>query len=81
MGCFTMSYISYKLHVMNDTVKMLPEANKVMSELKSKKTSLKFPNLGKPINMIILTYSDATYTNLENGLPLVVLFFLFKIRT
>ena len=49
------------------TIKMIHEANKAITKLKSKKVSLKFPKLGKPENLKILAFSDATYASLEDG--------------
>ena len=48
-------------------VKLLSEANKVLIKLKSKTGSIYFPNLGKPSDLKVLCYSDATYASLEDG--------------
>lgn len=48
-------------------VKALFEANKALSKLKSKKGSITFPKLGKPSDLHILCYTDASYASLEDG--------------
>ena len=48
-------------------VKMLQEANKVLSKLKAKTCGITFPNLGNPKKIKILAYSDATYASMEHG--------------
>lgn len=42
-------------------VKMLHDANKALSKLKSKKSALKSPNMGNLGNMRFLVYIDVTY--------------------
>ena len=54
---------------------MLQEAKKILSELKSKKATLRFPNLGNPKNLKFLAYADAVYASLED------LIILFKMKT
>ena len=49
------------------TIKILHDANKALSKLKSKKTALKFPNLDNSKNLKVLAFSDATYASLEDG--------------
>ena len=64
--------LSFETCVMSNTgkhpsVKMIHEANKAVSKLKSKNLSLCFPNLGDPSKLKVLAYSDATYASLEDG--------------
>ena len=40
---------------------------KALSKLKSKKGSITFPKLGKPSDLHILCYTDASYPSLEDG--------------
>ena len=42
------------------TVKTIHEANKAVRKLKSKRVDLKFPNLGNPSKLKVISYSDAT---------------------
>jgi transposase InsO family protein len=49
------------------TVKMLHDANKGVSKLKSKSVTLKFPNLGNADDLKVVTYCDATYASLQDG--------------
>ena len=48
-------------------VKLLSEANKPLQKLKSRTCSITFPQLGKPSDLNIIYYADATYTSLEDG--------------
>lgn len=48
-------------------VKFLFEANKSLIKLKSRTGSISFPQLGKPSDLNIVCYSDATYASLEDG--------------
>ena len=64
--------VSFETCVMSNTgkhptVKMVHEANKALSKLKSQNVSLLFPDLGDPRRLKILAYSDATYASLEDG--------------
>lgn len=58
------------MHAMSNTgkhptLKMLQEANKASTKLKSKQAALKFPNLGNPKYMKVLADPDATDASLE----------------
>ena len=69
---FVTHCISYETCVMsnigkNPLGKVLHEANKALTKLKSRKVSLKIPNLGTPNDLRVLAYSDATYASLEDG--------------
>ena len=60
--------ISYKTCVMSNigkqpSVKMLHDANKALTKLKSTKVSIKIPDLGTPKDLRVLAYSDATYAS------------------
>ena len=48
-------------------VKLLFEANKTLQKLKSRTGSITFPQLGKPSDLNIVWYADATYASLEDG--------------
>lgn len=48
-------------------VKLLFEANKSLKKLKSRTGSIFFSQLGKPSDLNIVCYSDATYASLEDG--------------
>ena len=49
------------------TVKTIHEGNKAVKKLKSKRVDLKFPNLGNPNKLKVISYSDATYASLADG--------------
>ena len=49
------------------TVETIHEANKAVRKLKSKRVDLKFPNLGDPNKLKVISYSDATYASLADG--------------
>ena len=49
------------------TVKTIHEANKAVRKLKSKRVDLKFPNLGNPSKLKVISYSDVTYASLADG--------------
>ena len=51
----------------NPTIKKLHEANKALVKLKSKHVSIKFPHLGNPRQLSVVSYSDATYASLADG--------------
>ena len=46
-------------------MKMLKEANKALRKLKSKKFSLKIPNVGDLASVEILCFTDTTHTSLK----------------
>jgi hypothetical protein len=49
------------------TVKMVRDANKAVTKLKSKSVSINFRNLGKPKELKVKVYSDATHDSLQDG--------------
>ena len=49
------------------TVRKIIEANKALAKLQSRKSSIKFPNLGDPSKLRVVSYSDATYASLPDG--------------
>ena len=49
------------------TVKTIHEANKAVRKLKPKRVDLRFPNLGNPSKLKVISYSDATYASLADG--------------
>ena len=49
------------------TVMTIHEANNAVRKLKSKRADLKFPNLGNPSTLKVISYSDATNASLANG--------------
>ena len=51
----------------NPTMTLIHDANKALVKLKSKKVDIKFPPLGKPENLKVVAYSDATYNSLPDG--------------
>lgn len=64
--------LSFETCMMSNTgkhpkVKMIHEANKALSKLKTKRVKLQFPCLGDPEKLSVLTYSDATYASIEDG--------------
>ena len=64
--------VSYETCVMSNTgkhpsVKMLHDANKALTKLKSKKVNLRFPMLGRPENLKVIAYSDASHNSLPDG--------------
>ena len=64
--------LGFETCVMSNTgkhpnIKMIHEANKAVTKLKSKNLSLNFPNLGDPNKLKVIAYSDATYASLEGG--------------
>ena len=64
--------ISFETCVMSNTgqaptLKMIHEANKAVSKLKSKSYSIKFKNIGSPSNFEICVFTDATHNSLGDG--------------
>ena len=64
--------LSYETCVMSNmgkhpTVMKVHEANKALAKLKSKNVCIKFPHLGDPRKLSVLSYSDATYASLADG--------------
>ena len=51
----------------NPTVKMIKNANKAVSKLKRNKVSIQYKNIGKPEQMRLKVYSDATHASLSDG--------------
>ena len=49
------------------TMNMIHEANKAVLKLKSKRVDIKFPGLGNPAGLRVISYSDATYNSLPDG--------------
>ena len=49
------------------TIRHIIAANKAIRKLKSTTSKLVFPNLGKPEDLTILAYSDATHASLASG--------------
>ena len=48
-------------------MKALLDANKTLLKVQSRKSGISFPHLGKPENLSITAYCDATYASLEDG--------------
>ena len=48
-------------------VKTVLDANKTLLKVQSRKSGISFPHLGKPENLSITAYCDATYASLEDG--------------
>ena len=72
VSSYTRPDLSFETCVMSNmgkhpTVKMVNEANKAVKKLKSKSVSISFPNLGKPEDIEIQVYSDATHASLSDG--------------
>ena len=64
--------VSYETCVMSNqgkhpTVKMIGAANKAVAKLKKKSVSIRFKNIGKPQQMKVKVYSDATHASLHDG--------------
>ena len=64
--------VSYETCMMGNmgkspTMDMIHNANKALVKMKSKKVEIKFPPLGRPEGLRVITYSDATYNSLTDG--------------
>ena len=64
--------VSYETCVMSNTgkhptVKMIKDANKAVAKLKGRNVSINFKNLGKPKQLKIKVYMDATHNSLPDG--------------
>ena len=64
--------ISYETCVMSNqgrhpTVKMIRDANKAVTKLKKRNVSICFKKIGKPTQMKVKVYSDATHASLQDG--------------
>ena len=64
--------LSYETCIMSNTgnkptMKMIHDANKALTKLKSKKVKIKFPMLGRPENLKVISHSDASHNNLPDG--------------
>ena len=64
--------MSYETCMMSNTGKKptmnkIHEANKALIKLKSKKVKVRFPMLGRPENLKVIAYSDASHNSLPDG--------------
>ena len=64
--------LSYETCIMSNTgkkptISMIHDANKALTKLKSKKIQIKFPMLGKPENLKVISHSDASHNSLPDG--------------
>ena len=72
MSSQTYPDMSYETCIMGNTGKsptmnMIHDANKALIKLKSKRVDIKFPPLGRPGSLKVISYSDATYNSLPDG--------------
>ena len=64
--------VAYETCVMSNTgqhptVKMMKDANKAVTKLKSKSVSINYKNLGQPSKVKVKVYTDATHASLQDG--------------